>query len=138
MGALMGGGVGLTIGFIFGSWSIIRYAVSSSPTCLHSHHQDTALAPEGSWPLCRSICLVALLPSLSSSPSVRYASHSQCRTLSLTRRSQVIRSDSPLAVKMEAMQLQMAASNPILRSKVQSAQIVRARWAEERAARSNH
>ena len=33
MGALMGGGVGLTIGFIFGSYSIMRYA--TLPTPLH-------------------------------------------------------------------------------------------------------
>jgi hypothetical protein len=58
--------------------------------------------------------------------------------IQFTRFLQVIRSDSPLALRMEAMQLQMAASNPILRSKVQSAHLIRARWAEERAARSNN
>jgi hypothetical protein len=37
MGALMGGGVGLTIGFIFGSYSILRYATSPTLASIRAH-----------------------------------------------------------------------------------------------------
>ena len=37
MGALMGGGVGLTIGFIFGSWTILRLAYFFNLHALFAH-----------------------------------------------------------------------------------------------------
>ncbi|RXW18440.1 hypothetical protein EST38_g7403 [Candolleomyces aberdarensis] len=99
MGALMGGGVGLTIGFIFGSWSIIRHGAG----------------PRG---------LMATLSQYMLSSAATFSFF-----LSI---GSVIRSDSPLAIRMEAMQHQLAASNPLIRSKLQSAQIIRARWQQEK------
>ena len=56
MGALMGGGVGLTIGFIFGSYSILRYALLCFPPpfptlisviCAHESIQRGGAGPRG-------------------------------------------------------------------------------------------
>jgi hypothetical protein len=40
MGALMGGGVGLTIGFLFGSWSILRRALEGGTFDLRANQSS--------------------------------------------------------------------------------------------------
>ncbi len=79
MGALMGGGVGLTIGFIFGSYSILRYALCflafsppSFPLYALTHpYKGVVQALAASLPLSRSTCSAVPQHSRSSLPSDR-------------------------------------------------------------------
>src|ERR1700761_4376521 len=74
MGALMGGGVGLPIGFIFGSYSILRVAPHPPPlisaVSLTHLYQGVVLALAASLPLSHSTCLAARQHSHSFSLSV--------------------------------------------------------------------
>lgn len=73
MGALMGGGVGLTIGFIFGSYSILRCDTDSKPiTSLTIGVVEAEQDREGFWRRSHNTCLAVLLPFRFSSPLVPY------------------------------------------------------------------
>lgn len=64
----MGTGVGLTIGFIFGSWSIIRCVSTAQPKGLDPYFSDAYLSKAAAlvlvvlWQPCLNTCLVAQRP----------------------------------------------------------------------------
>ncbi|KAJ7293842.1 reactive mitochondrial oxygen species modulator 1-domain-containing protein [Mycena rebaudengoi] len=96
MGALMGGGVGLTIGFLFGSWNIIQHG--AGPRGVLSTLSKTMLSSAATFGFFLSI-------------------------------GSVIRNDSPI---LEAAHMQLMAPAPIVRSRAEGFQLMRARWEEER------
>ncbi|EAU92967.2 hypothetical protein CC1G_03754 [Coprinopsis cinerea okayama7 len=112
MGALMGGGVGLTIGFIFGSWSIIRYAFSSPFVALALTVPRHGAGPRG------------FMATLS-----QYMLSSAATFSFFLAIGSVIRTDVP---QLQAIQMQLAAADPVVRSKYHGAQLMRARWEQER------
>lgn len=71
---MMGAGVGLTIGFIFGSYSILRYAIMSPFDWFLRHSNaltEAAQVREGSCQRFHSTCLAVLPLSRSSLLLVR-------------------------------------------------------------------
>ncbi|KAJ7171880.1 reactive mitochondrial oxygen species modulator 1-domain-containing protein [Mycena crocata] len=101
MGALMGGGVGLTIGFIFGSWSI-----------MHLFDGRNGAGPRG------------VLSTLSKTMLSSAATFSFFLAIG-----SVIRNDSAI---LEAAHLQLMPPTPVIRSRAEGFQLMRARWEEER------
>jgi hypothetical protein len=136
----MGGGVGLTIGFIFGSYSILRYVTFMK---LKSNVMNDVFAK--GWPRtarilghafpvhaqqCRN---VFVLPGhwIGENISVIF------RSLTITEIShydlQVIRSDALMPPHLEAARMQLL--SPMIRSKADGAVLTRARWDAERRLR---
>ncbi|KAJ6519310.1 reactive mitochondrial oxygen species modulator 1-domain-containing protein [Mycena sanguinolenta] len=94
MGALMGGGVGLTIGFLFGSWSIMQHG--AGPRGVLSTLSKTMLSSAATFSFFLAI-------------------------------GSVIRNDS-----LEGAHQQMMVPVPVMRSRAEGFQLMRARWEEER------
>lgn len=70
---MMGAGVGLTMGFLFGGFSILRYVPRLSRCATFSHHlSEEVPALVACSRHSRNTCLVALQRSPSFLPSVRY------------------------------------------------------------------
>ncbi|KAF8528020.1 reactive mitochondrial oxygen species modulator 1-domain-containing protein [Hysterangium stoloniferum] len=101
MGALMGGGVGLTIGFIFGSYSIIRGGAG----------------PRGA------------LATLS-----QYMLSSAATFSFFLAIGSVIRTDAQFNSQLYASQRRLLP--PHIASRVQSAELIRARWQNEKIKRN--
>ncbi|KAF8912909.1 reactive mitochondrial oxygen species modulator 1-domain-containing protein [Gymnopilus junonius] len=107
MGAVMGGGVGLTIGFIFGSWSIIRGGAG----------------PRGA--------LSTLSQYMLSSAATFSFFLAIGSTLVLTQLAKVIRSDA-IPAQFQAAQLQLASPVYAVHSRAEGLQVMKARWEAER------
>ncbi|KAF7367358.1 hypothetical protein MSAN_00798200 [Mycena sanguinolenta] len=105
MGALMGGGVGLTIGFLFGSWSILQHG--AGPRGVLSTLSKTMLSSAATFSFFLAI------------GSVSFSLFDELRLM----RRQVIRNDS-----LEGAHPQMMVPVPVMRSRAEGFQLMRARW----------
>ncbi|KAF4623982.1 hypothetical protein D9613_002025 [Agrocybe pediades] len=115
MGALMGGGVGLTIGFIFGSWSIIRLVcVFSIMNTLSDSYCRGGAGPRGA------------LSTLS-----QYMLSSAATFSFFLSIGSVIRSDSIITPQLQAAQQLAPAFS--MQSRAEGAKLMRARWEAERS-----
>lgn len=73
MGAAMGAGVGLTMGFLFGSFSILRYVLACPRVVPSAHYSpEEAQALAECFRRFHSTCLEAPRHSRSSLPLARY------------------------------------------------------------------
>jgi len=134
MGALMGGGVGLTIGFIFGSWSIIKYVNLSPAAC--NILTPSSLLRGGAGPRGFLATLSQYMLSSAATFSFFLAIGSVSPLLSgsgiyVNFVSQVIRSDAMIPPHLQAAHLQLAPAF-MVRSRAEGAQLMKARWDAER------
>jgi len=135
MGALMGGGVGLTIGFIFGSWSIIRYV---NAMILKDPSSPPFSGRGGAGPRGFMATLSQYMLSSAATFSFFLAIGSvgislltgRCR---LNAHIQVIRSDSMVSPHLQAAHTQLFSSSGYsVQSRAGGAQLIKARWEAER------
>ncbi|KAF4572529.1 subunit of TIM23 translocase complex [Pleurotus pulmonarius] len=117
MGALMGSGVGLTIGFIFGSYSILRGG--AGPRGALSTLSQYMLSSAATFSFFLAIGSVCLVPAFN---GVAWF---------MSGVWQVIRTDTLIPPHLQAVQMQLTPAM-VLRSRIEGARLVRERWAAER------